>query len=252
MALVLENGVWKLQADAAGDTLWVLDLSTNYADLEVSAPAGMTVTEPTANSIDSAVISGGEAILSMGTTAGAPFNGTGGYTAPRLEFEATRGLEDSLVIRGRFRNVQTGGGSFPGVGLFVCVDTDTPGADRAWLNSRTTGTDAYFWNNGQVQTGKTITTAQRDTTGVWARFIVGAMGGIQGFYSVDNVSDPDSVTWTEWDYGATPGAWYFTEGKGGPQQPLRFGLAVGMQTANATNQQGALMYLDSNITPTGA
>ena len=78
------------------------------------------------------------------------------------------------------------------------------------------------------------------------------MGGLQGFYSVDTTSDPDSVSWTEWDYGATSGAWYFTESEGGPQQPLRFGLAVGMQTANSTNQEGALMYLDSNIRPTGA
>ena len=249
MGLVLENSVWKLQAD---ETLWVLDLSTNYSNLKTSRPAGMNIAEPVSNSIDDAVIHGGELIIAMGTNEGAPFNGTGGYTAPRAEFKATRGLEETLVIRGKFRNRQTGGGSFPGVGLFISKDADEPGADRAWLNSRTNGTSAFFWNNANVQTGKTITTGQRDTTGVWVRFIVGAMGGLQGFYSVDTTSDPDSVSWTEWDYGATSGAWYFTESEGGPQQPLRFGLAVGMQTSNSTNQEGVLMYLDSNIRPTGA
>ena len=73
MGLVLENSVWKLQAD---ETLWVLDLSTNYSNLKTSRPAGMNIAEPVSNSIDDAVIHGGELIIAMGTNEGAPFNGT--------------------------------------------------------------------------------------------------------------------------------------------------------------------------------
>ena len=190
----------------------------------------------------------------MGSTAGASFNGTGGYGAPRVEFRSTRGLTDTLEIRGKFRNGQTGGGgSFPGVGIFACKDADAPGADRSWMNSRTNGTHAIFWETGAQATVKSITTSQRDTTGVWVRFLVGSMGGIQGYYSVDTTSDPDSVTWTKWAYGRQTGAsWYFTESEGGPEQTIRFGLAVGMDTANSTSQIGRLMYLDCNIRPIGS
>lgn len=253
------GGLKKFPTPASGggspaSSRWVLDLSTDYGNLKTSAPAGLAVTEPTSGSIDSASISSGELILSMGSTAGASFNGTGGYGAPRVEFRSTRGLTDTLEIRGKFRNGQTGGGgSFPGVGIFACKDADAPGADRSWMNSRTNGTHAIFWETGAQATVKSITTSQRDTTGVWVRFLVGSMGGIQGYYSVDTTSDPDSVTWTKWAYGRNLSLpWYFDESEGGPEQTVRFGLAVGMDTANSTSQIGRLMYLDCNIRPIGA
>lgn len=235
-------------------TLWVLGLGTAYADLTLSAPGGLAVTQPVPAAFGSASIASSELALVHGGSTAASFNASGvnPYGAPRVEFTVSRGITDTLVIRGRWRCETAGAGSFPEMGLFVCKDADAPGADRGFTSTRVNGTASYFWNNANVQTaGPTLTTAQRDTTGMWARIIIGSMGGIQAWYSVEDESDPDAVTWTEWEYGATAGAWYFTEAEGGPQQDLRFGFVVG-QDGTGTASEGRLMYLDCSLTPTGA
>ena len=145
---------------------WVLDLDTDYPDLTAAAPGGIQVTEPTVGVLGSASIHAGEMILVHGAIAGG-LNGSGvnPYSAPRIEFVWTPADKDSTgIMQARIRMETPGSGSFPEGGVFVCVDSDTPGGDRAQGNFRTVtppGALLLYKDLTAFVAGAAITAAQR-------------------------------------------------------------------------------------------
>lgn len=234
-----------------GSSRWVFDMSTDYADLTSSRPEGMDITEPVSGNLGAASIIGGELRMTHeGTTATrSSFNGslTNSYGAPRIEWKATRTVTDGLEIRARLRADNLVTGSYPEFGIFMCEDQDSPVVDRTYSSIRGDGTYTINYEQGSTWTvGPNVTSNKT----LWMRMAIGSMGGMNAWYSTDDETDPENVTWTLWKEGKSTTAWFYNFLMSGLSVPVRFGIAIG-QDADGTQNYGTLLYLDSNITPTG-
>lgn len=229
MALVLENGVWKLQADAvAGATTTVFDLTTGN---------GLTLLD-TLSGLASHSFSASGLQMTTNTVATSLFGSP--YAAPIFQTTITR--DDFAGVRAIARvHVVTAGGTFPEVFLSVALDSDTLSTSQSHIGLRSGYGFGIKYNATTFGQGPAVT-AQNRSDGLWVMLDAGGTGGHSYHYSLDNTSDVTAVNWTQWPNAPWDTVGWMAGSNNAPGTAIRVGIGVSDLGTGATQITGRISY----------